>query len=84
MNCRPGNRRAFIIFLAQQWAEIAAYGTEKWDRAWARRNYLRLLRSHPEIFALQEPTAESAEPSAGALREIHVAPVHTQTSKSQR
>jgi hypothetical protein len=69
MNCRPENHRLFIVLKANSWEEIANRGINKEDRAWARRNYRRLVRAHPKIFAAQEPTGESAEASAGPPQE---------------
>jgi hypothetical protein len=56
MNCRPENYEAFIRYMACQWYEIETRGISKDDRAWARRNRLRLMRRHPEIFG--DPAGE--------------------------
>lgn len=59
MNCKAEHYEAFIRFKAYQWLEIETRAIEKRHRAWGRRNRLRLVRAHPEIFGAQEPKGES-------------------------
>ncbi len=77
MNCKRENYESFIRFKAYQWYEIATRAIDKHYRSWGRKNYQRLVRAHPEIFGDPGSEVEGAEAS-----EIHVAPVHTPTSKS--
>lgn len=59
MNCKAENYEAFIRFKAHEWHEIETGAIDKWQRAWGRRNRLRLMRRHPEIFAAEKPTGKS-------------------------
>jgi hypothetical protein len=56
MNCKRENYEAFIIFKTNAWNEIATRAIDKHQRAWGAKNYRRLVRAHPEIFAPQGPT----------------------------
>jgi hypothetical protein len=75
MNCKAENYELFVRFRAYQWSEIAAGAIDKYQRAWGRKNYRRLVRNHPEIFAPQGPTElneieEMSSPSSRKSRHI--------------
>ena len=59
MNCRPEHFEAYIVAKMEQWWHIATWGINEYDRARARKNFLRLISAYPDIAAYHGFSQES-------------------------
>lgn len=74
MNCKPENYSTYIELKMRGWEQVAWMGINESDRLRSRKNFLRLIKQHPELAWSLGYTEQSMPTSSQLLDENYRAP----------
>jgi len=74
MNCKPENYSIYIELRIRGWEQVAWMGIDESDRLRSQKNFLRLMKQHPELARSLGYTEQSVPTRSKLLNENYRAP----------